>query len=129
LIQAKKWLGKEGLERRGNLRQGRPYHNTEILSELAAGIKNSPPLPRSRYARSKTPSENTAETSNPKGPLPLRQAEAHDSAIRGSNVNNGEGYGAVFSLTIPEPSALALLGIGAAGLLFYALRRRMRGTR
>jgi hypothetical protein len=30
----------------------------------------------------------------------------------------------VFTLTVPEPSAFALLGIGTLGLLVYGRRRR-----
>jgi uncharacterized repeat protein (TIGR03803 family) len=41
----------------------------------------------------------------------------------GSSVNNGHGYGTLFSIAVPEPSTFALLTL-AAGLLLAARRRQ-----
>jgi hypothetical protein len=44
----------------------------------------------------------------------------------GSSANSGYGYGTVYSLAVPEPSTLVLLGSGAIGMLGYAWRRWKR---
>ena len=73
MIQSKGRLDKEGLERRGNLRQGRPYHNTEIFSDAASKVKNCRLRRRSLTTRLLIGVGNTAKTRNPKSPLSLRQ--------------------------------------------------------
>ena len=47
--------------------------------------------------------------------------------LYGMTSNRGagyDGYGTVFSLTVPEPGTLAMLGAGALGLVGCAWRRR-----
>jgi uncharacterized repeat protein (TIGR03803 family) len=58
---------------------------------------------------------------NPQGELTF-----DGSTLYGATFGGGNGNGTVFALTVPEPSSIALFGMGAIGLVAYARRRRSR---
>jgi hypothetical protein len=60
---------------------------------------------------------------NPLGSLTLG---SDGLTLFGTTQSGGSGNGTIFALTIPEPSALTLLGMGAFGLMAYIWRRRRR---
>jgi uncharacterized repeat protein (TIGR03803 family) len=59
------------------------------------------------------------------GEYPYGDLILSGSTLYGMTTGGGSnGDGVIFSLTVPEPSTLALLGVGALGMLAYRWRRR-----
>jgi len=58
------------------------------------------------------------------GSLPYGDLTLSGSTLYGMAGGGANGYGTIFALEIPEPSALVLLGAAFVGLLAYHCRRR-----
>jgi hypothetical protein len=85
------------------------------------GLGSSTISASSNVAASSTSALNYVNTPNPAGSYTLGQT------VTLSGLNAGAGgfsYGGTSSVTAPEPSSLAIAGIGGLGLIGYGLRRR-----